>query len=204
LKFSLAPPHFRRLLSRAEIRCRRAGVNSQTPRATNRLVLGIVIALAVLVAAAGCSDHSASTIAAYNNANIKRLTNLYSAYQAAHSFQGPPDEASLKAFVKEQAPWRLELMQIDVNKVDDLFISERDHKPFKVKYGVTSGPGAINALVFEQDGVSGQRQVGVNGGTVEEADAEKYKQMWEGRYHPKVSASPAQSLELQSAAQRKS
>ena len=141
--------------------------------------------------AAGCSDSKSGAIGALNNENIKRLTNLYSIYQAAHSFQGPADEAALKAFVKDQAAWRLKLMQVDPDKLDDLYISERDHKPFKVKYGVVSGPGAVNALVFEQEGVNGNRQVGLNGGSIEEADEAKYRDMWEGRWHASASATPA-------------
>jgi hypothetical protein len=141
----------------------------------------------VLVASLeGCSNGNASAIAAANNSNIKRLTNLYSAYQGAHSFQGPPDEAALKSFAKQQAPWRLELMQIDPNKIDDLFISERDHQPFSVRYKVTSGPGAVNALIFEQHGNGGKRQVCLNGSAVEEVDDSQYHEMWEGRWHPAV------------------
>src|SRR5436190_10432313 len=168
------------------------------PMATERnkiTCLTCIIALSIILAA-GCSDGTASSIASYNNANIKRLTNLYSSYQAAHSFQGPTDEASLRSFVKEQAPWRLQLMQVDADKLDELFISERDHKPFKVKYGVTSGPGAVNALVFEQQGVSGKRQVGLNGGTVEDADEAQYKEMWEGHWHaPRPGTAPSNSLD---------
>jgi hypothetical protein len=157
--------------------------------------LTCIIALSIILAA-GCSDGTASSIASYNNANIKRLTNLYSSYQAAHSFQGPTDEASLRSFVKDQAPWRLQLMQVDADKLDELFISERDHKPFKVKYGVVSGPGAVNALVFEQQGTSGKRQVGLNGGTVEEADEAQYKEMWEGHWHaPRPGTAPSNSLD---------
>jgi hypothetical protein len=154
--------------------------------------------------AAGCSDSTAGAIGALNNDNIKRLTNLYSAYQAAHSFQGPSDEAALRSFVKDQAPWRLKLMQVDPDKLEDLYISERDHKPFKVKYGVVSGPGAVNALVFEQDGLNGKRQVGFNGGTVEEADNAQYKEMWEGPWHGAASgAIPGRSQDGQSRAAAK-
>jgi hypothetical protein len=154
--------------------------------------------------AAGCSDSKSGAIGALNNENIKRLTNLYSMYQAAHSFQGPAEEAAFKGFIKDQAAWRLKLMQVDPDKLEDLYISERDRKPFKVKYGVVSGPGAVNALVFEQDGLNGKRQVGFNGGTVEEADDAQYKEMWEGRWHGAASgAIPGRSQDGQSRAAAK-
>ena len=148
---------------------------------TKTLPVGLLAAALLCFLAVGCSDNKAGAIAALNQSNIQRLTNLYSAYQAAHSFQGPSDEAALRSYVKVQAPWRLQLMQIDPDKLDELYISERDRQPFKVKYGVVSGPGAVNALVFEQVGLSGKRQIGLNGGTVEEADAARYEKLWGGR-----------------------
>jgi hypothetical protein len=56
------------------------------------------------------------------------------------------------------------------------------------------GNSAATAGV-EQDGVNGKRQVGLNGGTVEEADDAQYKEMWEGRWHPpRPAASPSDAL----------
>jgi hypothetical protein len=154
------------------------------PRCSHTRLVAFTATVILVASLAGCSDGNANAIAAANNSNIKRLTNLYSAYQAAHSFQGPPDEAALKSFAKQQAAWRLQLMQIDPNKIDDLFISERDHQPFSVRYSVTSGPGATNPLVFEQQGSGGKRQVCLNGSAVEEVDDAQYREMWEGRWHP--------------------
>jgi hypothetical protein len=158
-------------------------------RYSHERLLALTVTTIVIASLAGCSDGNASAIAAANSSNIKRVTNLYSAYQAAHSFQGPPDEAALKSFAKQQAPWRLQLMQIDPNKIDDLFISERDHQPFDIRYNVTSGPGTINALVFEHQGGGGKRQVCLNGSAIEEVDDAQYREMWEGRLHP--TAKPA-------------
>jgi len=74
-------------------------------------------------------------------------------------------------------------MEIDPNNIDAIFVSERDHLPFLVKYGIKGGPGIVDALVFEQKGSGGSRQVGINGGKIMEVDDAQYKEMWEGRWH---------------------
>jgi hypothetical protein len=38
--------------------------------------------------------------------------------------------------------------------------------------------------VFEEQGVNGKKQVGLNGGKVMEVDDSQYKQMLDGRWHP--------------------
>lgn len=72
-------------------------------------------------------------------------------------------------------------MGIDPNNKTSIWVSERDHKPFKVRYRVDSPFGGIAAVVFEQDGIGGKRQVGFNNSKVEEADEARYKDLWEGR-----------------------
>jgi hypothetical protein len=148
--------------------------------------LASAVTLAILVAVAGCSDdHGAGAIASVNTNNIQKLTNLYSGFQFARYGPGPKDEAEFKRYIKnEMGPYHLGLMQIDPNNIDAVFISERDHKPFKVRYGVNGGPGVVNAIVFEADGVGGKKQVGINGGTVMEVDDAQYQEMWSGKWHP--------------------
>src|SRR5262245_29085451 len=90
----------------------------------------------LLLACAGCSsDNIANQVAAQNDANIKQVANLYYTYQRSHSWQGPKDEAALKSFVRQDMdPKKLELMHVNTSQLDDLFISARDHKPFKIRY----------------------------------------------------------------------
>jgi hypothetical protein len=151
-----------------------------------RSVLALLLGIILLRGIAGCStDHSVEAIAALNSSNIQKLTNLYSAYQASRYGPGPKDEAELKRFAKEEmGAYHLGLMHIDPNNLDTLFVSDRDHKPFKVRYGVNGGPGVVNALVFEEEGVGGKKQVGLNGGTVMEVGDSQYEEMWSGKWHP--------------------
>ncbi len=151
-----------------------------------RSVLLVSCGLFMFAVLLGCSnDHSASAIASVNGSNIQKLTNLYTAMQANRYGPGPKDEVEFKHFIKEEmGPYHLGLMHVDPDNIDAIFISDRDHKPFKVRYGVTSGPGTINALVFEQEGTDGKKQVGLNGGTVMEVDDAQYQEMWNGKWHP--------------------
>jgi hypothetical protein len=143
----------------------------------------------------GCSsDNVASQVASLNDANIKQVANLYYAYQRSHGWQGPKDEATLKQFVKnDMDPNKLALMKIDPSKIDDIFISQRDQKPFKIKFSVGGGPGANVPVVFEASGVDGKRQVGFTGPLVQDVDSSQYDALWNGKTPANVTNTGAAS-----------
>lgn len=153
--------------------------------------------LAVVVGAtlsAGCeTDNSLKELAGMNTSNIQRLSNLYAGFQNAKGGSGPKDEAEFKEFIKAYAPDRLSAMSIDANNLDKTFTSERDSKPFKIRYKVGGGRGAVAAVVFEQDGVGGKKQVGFTGGKVEEVSDAEYASLWSGKAAstPPASTPPA-------------
>lgn len=136
--------------------------------------------IGILIAAAGCTKNYDNQVRAMNVSNIQRLSNFYASFQNGRTGQGPKSEAELKQFLLTQAPETFQLMGIDPNNKDSIWVSERDHKPFKVRYGVDSPFGAVAAIVFEQEGVGGKRQVGFNNSKVEETDEARYKELWEG------------------------
>jgi hypothetical protein len=143
-----------------------------------------IVLMAALFLLSGCSsDNVASVVAAKNSTNIKRILNLYSAYMQIHG-KGPADEEHLKDFItKDMSPQTLMLMTIDPAKVDELFISERDRKPFKIKPSLSwGGPGSPNPpVVFESEGRGGIRQVAFGFGNIEDVDDAKYKALWDGK-----------------------
>ena len=144
--------------------------------------LAALVTAGLLLATAGCStDKTASIVAAGNDSNIKRTVNLYRAYQISHGWQGPKDEAALKSFVSDHGlPDRnLEMMGIDPHNLDGIFKSDRDGKPFKIRYGVTVGRDGTDALIFEDEGVGGKKLVAFNGPIVQEVDDARYKELWE-------------------------
>ncbi len=143
------------------------------------LPVGLIMWLVVIVGCGGGQD-PASQIAAANNSNIRRLGNLYKAYQLRHGNQGPANEDGFKEFLQGMSPARLEIMQVDPNNIDGLFVSEQDGQPFVVRYEVSGGIGSVDPVVFEQSGSDGRRQVGFTNGTVEEVDDARYDQLLNG------------------------
>jgi len=139
------------------------------------------LVLVLLVGLSGCGDQVAKDVAAVNTSNIQRLSNVYAAHQNYKSGQGPKDEADFKVFIKEFDPNKLSMMGIKPDKLDALFTSERDGKAFKIRYKVGGGRGSSDAVVFEQDGKDGQKQVAYTGGKVETVDDATYQKLWAGK-----------------------
>jgi hypothetical protein len=151
-----------------------------------------VAAVATLLGGlAGCSrDKTASDVAAMNASNIQRLANIYAAHQNYKNGRGPNDEAEFRAFIKDFDPTKLTMMKIDPGNLDAVFTSERDGKPFKIRYKVGGGRGSVDAVVFEQTGKDGTKQVGFTGGKVENADDALYAQLWSGKGGVQPPAAP--------------
>jgi hypothetical protein len=147
-----------------------------------RTPLAAATAVALLVGLTGCADKTTRQVSAMNTSNIQRVSNLYSAYQNYKAGQGPKDEADFKAFVKAFDPNNLSMMGVDPNNVEAVFTSERDGKPFKIRYKVGDGRGSVSAVVFEQEGKDGKKQVGFTGNSkVEDVDDATYQQLWAGK-----------------------
>jgi uncharacterized protein YceK len=161
------------------------------------LCRSLSLAILVLLLTGGCSSENvANQVASMNDAHIKQLANLYYAYQRSHGWQGPKDEAVLKQFVKtDMDPNKLALMKIDPSKIDDIFISQRDQKPFKIKFSAGGGPGANVPVVFEASGVDGKRQVGFTGPMVHDVDSSQYDALWSGKTPANVTNTGAASAD---------
>jgi hypothetical protein len=146
--------------------------------ATRFLVLGGCLFSGLV---AGCSSHTDpdSAIASVNQTNIERLANLYVTYQSQHDWHGPANEADFKSFLRGYNTHKLTRIGIDPNAIDKLFISERDGKPFKVRYGVLgSAMGSSAPVVFESTGNGGKRLVGFLDMQQREVDESEYKSLW--------------------------
>lgn len=150
---------------------------------------------ALLMGLTGCSgDPVAQEVAGMNKTNIQRLANVYAAHQTFRGGQGPKDEAEFKSFIKEAKELddgKQKMMGIDKNNLDQLFVSERDGKPFKIRYKVGGGRGSVDAVVFEAEGKEGKKQVAYTGGKVEEVDDASYQQMLAGKGPSQPAAAPA-------------
>jgi hypothetical protein len=134
-------------------------------------ILGAVLALHT--AGCGGDDH-----AEQQQSNIKALSIVYGRYIAQHRGQPPRDEAELRKFAQSLSPDDLKV--IGAPSVDELFTSSRDKKPFGVRYGNASGPpgpAGQPVVIYEQDGVNGQRWVASSIGAVETVDEARFKEL---------------------------
>lgn len=138
--------------------------------------------LSTVIFSLGCGGaDSKSMIADANDNNVKRLATAYSFFHLKNKFKGPQDETEFKKFISEQDPARMELAGIDVNDVDQLFVSERDEMPLKIRYGMnTRIRGPSLPVVFEETGVDGMRQVGFTNGSMQEVDDTEYEALFAG------------------------
>jgi hypothetical protein len=144
-----------------------------------------VVSCALLLLA-GCGRETAEDrIAAMNNSNIRRVANLYNAFQLRKGMKGPKDKAEFTTFIEqEMSPIKLERMQVDKSNVESLFTSERDSQPFVIRYGVNGGLGNAEAVIFEAQGDGGVRQVAFTNGTVQDMDEATYTKHLQGQVAP--------------------
>jgi hypothetical protein len=150
------------------------------------------IALFVLLIDAGCTNRVANSVAAANDSNIKRVANLCAAYAVNNDWQSPKNEADLKDFAQHRmAAKKIEMMGIDLGNLDAILISERDNKPFKVRYGIALPFRSVTPVVFEQDGVGGQKQVAFNNGQVQEVNDTEYQRLWGEKSAPAPASTPS-------------
>jgi hypothetical protein len=155
----------------------------------NRSAAGVAVAF-LLAALGGCEPDIGSQVAAMNKSNIQRLGNMYAAFQNIKGGRGPVDEAEFRTFIKDFDPPKLKMMGIDPTNLDALFTSERDGKTFSLRYKVGGGRGSSDAVVFEQEGKDGKKQVGYTMGKVEDVDDATYVQLLAGEKAPGGSGRP--------------
>lgn len=132
---------------------------------------------------ASCSSNSdpVDAVAKANATNLRRLASLYMEYQSANNWRGPEDEAQFKKFIQGISPPRLARVGVDANKLDELFVSERDGQPFKIRYKVPGNVrGSTEPVVFETTGEGGTRMVGFLDMQQREVDATEYDRLFAG------------------------
>jgi hypothetical protein len=136
--------------------------------------------LAGLIVVTGCTANNiAQGVANANNNNIKRVANFYAGYAMHNGTQGPKNVEELKRFLQDTVPAdKFEMIGVDPKNIDATFVSERDHKPFNIRWDIVVPPTSAVPLVFEADGVGGKKQVCDSGGQVREVDDAEYQRLW--------------------------
>ena len=140
-----------------------------------RRSMGAALLALVVTGAVGCGSSSdvKSIMKAINDSNGKRLANFYAMFQMRSNFTGPADQQALEKFIVGMNPAELEAMGVKPDEVGKLFVSERDGKPFFIRYGVKKPPllGGHQAVVFETEGQGGRIGVFMTGPKVVEVPA---------------------------------
>lgn len=138
----------------------------------------------------GCGDPVAQQVGELNKSNIQRVSNLYAAFHNMKGGRGPKDEAEFSQFIRDFDPDKLKMMGVKDGDPAKLLVSERDGKPFRIRYNVGGGRGAVVAVAFEQDGKDGKKQVGFTGGKIEEVAEAEYLAYLTGKGGTAPAAAP--------------
>ncbi len=136
------------------------------------LILGFVACFVL-----GCGETPPGV--KYNSTNVRRVRTAYNIYARLNNLKGPTSEEEFKEFMKSDltAKIRLERIGVKVEDFDEIFISERDGKPFKVRYGLKGTQD--HAVVFEEEGVDGKRFIAFWDPV--EVDPDEYDKHWSGK-----------------------
>jgi hypothetical protein len=114
-----------------------------------------------------------------NSTNIRRVRNCYAMYADLNKYKGPASKEELLEFLKSNggAMTRLERMGIPQEDLDDMFVSERDGEPFKIRWGLNGVDD--HACVFEAVGVEGKYMVAF--ATPRELEKDEYDDYFSGK-----------------------
>lgn len=137
------------------------------------------LVLGMCALALGCG-RSRRQAAAREESRLKPLALLYGQFTGRNRGNPPASEAQFKEFIRSRGPEQLASFGVD--DVDELFVSERDGKPYVVLYGEAAqgnppGPAGAPVIAYEQEGVGGKRFVASSMGAVEEVDEARFREL---------------------------
>jgi hypothetical protein len=147
-----------------------------SPFLSRRLAALCVLGLACL-AAAGCGGSQKKSLAVQQS-GLKKLARVYGQFLTQHRGQPPANEAEFKKYA--QSLNADDLASLGVKKADQIFLSDRDNKPYVVIYGQPkgpAGPGGSPVIAYEQEGQAGKRWVASALGAVEEVDEARFREL---------------------------
>ncbi len=105
--------------------------------------------------------------------DLQLLSVMYGQYRSSHRGEAPQDEKQFKTFIADERGHVL--TNSGISNVDALFISQRDGKPYVVKYGNTKDWPLEEMVAYEQEGEDGVRLVANDMGGVMKLTAEQFQ-----------------------------
>lgn len=119
-----------------------------------------------------------------NKMNVAKVSTCFKIFASRNNNKTPESEEQLVAFMKEERVAKnLERLGLDVDKLDSIFVSERDGEPLKIRWGAKWDPESSTPVAFEAVGVDGVRLVGADV-VLEVSDDDEYEELWQGIYEP--------------------
>lgn len=149
-----------------------------------------VLATSLLVFISGCGHGDARTAnlekaREINKHNVAKLRSCIGLYCLRNEMKAPKSEKQLSSFLTSGKVNRnLERLDLTVDSVSDIFSSDRDGQPLKVRWGVRTGP-----IAFETEGVDGIRLVAAHDKVLKVDSDEEFDRLLRGEYEfgpPKV------------------
>jgi hypothetical protein len=142
------------------------------------IVIGLIAIFSISVLLVNGCGSGQPTLQDLNDNNIRRLHSTYKMFMNRHELKGPESEEELKDFLTNNntAKALLKRMGIESDSIDEIFVSERDGQPFKVRWGVKGIED--HAIIFEAEGIGGKRMVAFT--RTRELDADEYEGYWSG------------------------
>lgn len=141
----------------------------------------VLILLLVFFVGCGGGPNPEKMFADRLDEKVKRLAFLYGTFQAGNKYVGPADEKEFRNYIDGMSETRLNRLQIDKSEINELFKSERDGKPYRIRWAMVGGNGVpAKPILFETDGVEGKYIVGFTNGTSQEFSKTDYDKLWDG------------------------
>lgn len=127
---------------------------------------------------AGCGGGEKS-VAELKDTNIKKVHAIYTFYMQNNGMKGPASEEVLMEYLDSpDGQFAIKRMNMDPEKVQDYFTSERDGERFVIRYGLSGVKD--HAIVFEATGgEEGTRLVAFNKPI--ECDEDEYNEYFSGK-----------------------
>src|SRR5262249_2002857 len=101
------------------------------------LLVVVILAGLAFVLAAGCSHKKLDRPTGATPTRMEALVAWYRMYLGKHQGHFPPDESTLKAFIRSDC--KNVLSKHGISDADSIFISDRDNKPLEVTYAKVAG-----------------------------------------------------------------
>lgn len=136
-----------------------------------RPCLGLLIATMLLP---GCRSSQSDAARQRESSHLRSLISLHN-FATSKLGHRPVNETEFKSFIAANAKPMIDSLHLV--SANELFVSERDGKPFILLYGQPPNGPSHDVVAYEQTGVAGSRLVGYSLGMIQETDEQEFAQL---------------------------